>query len=166
VARQFEEPRRDNRYWKYRSHELDAECSVYVDGNIELATDVTETCRRYLAAHDLAFYRHPERDCIYDEAAMVINMRKDRQDVVDRHVAKLAAAGYPRHNGLVTGTYIWRRDTEAVAAFNRAAWEMIATGSKRDQLSINYVLWRKGLPYHEICKPWGPRSSEFVYHFR
>jgi len=39
-------------------------------------------------------------------------------------------------------TYILRRHTGKVEEFNRLWWEEICKGSRRDQLSFDYALWK------------------------
>lgn len=167
VERKYSDPQRENRFYKWTPHKfLDCEYSIYIDGNISVNVNLRKLVDEYLAIHNIAFYKHPHRDCIYDEAETIINMRKDDKPVVEAHIARVRASGYPAHNGLVAGTYIFRRHTEDVARFNTAVWKAIQSGSKRDQLSINWVLWQLGMSYYEINKPWGPASGEFLYGFR
>ena len=40
-------------------------------------------------------------------------------------------------------------------------WEMIRNGSRRDQLSINFVLWKQGLQY--VVFPGQSRHNEWAY---
>ncbi len=37
--------------------------------------------------------------------------------------------------------------------FDRQWWQEICLGSRRDQLSLNYVLWKTGLPIAEFPLP-------------
>jgi hypothetical protein len=42
---------------------------------------------------------------------------------------------------------ILRRHTDAIRHLNEAWWNEIVRGSRRDQLSFNYVAWKLGLRY-------------------
>ena len=42
---------------------------------------------------------------------------------------------------------ILRRHTDAIRRLNEAWWNEIVRGSRRDQLSFNYVAWKLGLSY-------------------
>ena len=51
--------------------------------------------------------------------------------------------GYPSHNGLITGMVILRRHNEEdCIKVMEDWWTEIKYGSKRDQLSFNYVAWK------------------------
>ena len=59
--------------------------------------------------------------------------------------------GYPRHNGLITGMVILRRHNEKdCIKVMEHWWTEIKYGSKRDQLSFNYVAWKNKLKFSYI----------------
>ena len=55
--------------------------------------------------------------------------------------------GYPANAGLSECCVLLRRHTDAIKDFNEAWWEEIRRGSRRDQLSFDYVARRCGLKY-------------------
>ena len=61
-------------------------------------------------------------------------------DLLESRMAKYRAEGYPAHNGLNEAGVILRRHTPAIEAFNNAWWAELSRHSRRDQLSLNYVL--------------------------
>jgi hypothetical protein len=136
------DPVRNARAHKLRPdlHLPDAEISLWLDGNFEVACDLDELVDRYLADADIAFHRHPQRDCVYEEALACIERGKDDAEVVARQVLGYAAQGVPAHAGLPATGVVLRRHTRRIARFNER-WEgEVQRGSRRDQLSVMYAL--------------------------
>jgi hypothetical protein len=106
---------------------------------------------RYLNGLDVATFKYPStygpRDCVYQEAEACIKRRKDRPDVIEAQMARYRAEGYPEHGGLVETSVVVRTFGETVRRFNAAWWREICSGSRRDQLSFNYVAWKLDLNY-------------------
>lgn len=98
-----------------------------------------------LGGHDLAALSHFSRDCLYDEADQVALHGLDDQGVILAQVKRYLHDGYPPHRGLHDSSFLVRRHTSAVEDFNNQWWQAIAAGSRRDQLSFDYVLWKTGL---------------------
>lgn len=97
----------------------------------------------------VALWRHPRRDCIYDEAdASVGNeAQADRYRNVPLadQVAVYRAEGYPAHNGLyATGTIVWRNCDEARRLGDAWYAECLRWGYQ-DQVSFPVVAWRLGI---------------------
>jgi len=64
-------------------------------------------------------------------------------------IKRYRAEGYPEDNGLIMSSVILRRHNEPeIIEFDKKWWEEIANGSKRDQLSFNYIQWKTGLKYN------------------
>lgn len=125
----------------------DARYSLWMDGNFALNCDLDAMVATYLADADLALHRHPERDCAYEEARVCIAQRKDDVAVMERQMAGYAAEGFPAHAGLAACGVILRRHTEATRLLFERWWEEITRGSRRDQLSFDYVAWSLGVRY-------------------
>ena len=134
----------------------DYEYSIFIDGNMYVVGNVDELIEKYLNDSNIAFFDHNKnimdpRDCIYDEYNAIINLGKndpnqnykdDPQTMYDQ-VKRYQDEGYPSHNGLITGMVILRRHNEKdCIRVMEDWWTEIKYGSKRDQLSFNYVAWK------------------------
>lgn len=87
--------------------------------------------------------RHPERDCLYDEAAVCKAWALDDPARIDAQMQRYRAMGYPTHHGLyMTGIIARWHDRAHVRAMCECWWEEYRRGSRRDQLSLNYAIWQ------------------------
>ena len=112
-----------------------------------MTCDLDALVERYLADADLVFHRHPERDCVYEEALACVKREKDDPAVIARQVLRYAAEGFPRAGGLPATGVILRRHTSRIAAFDRHWAKEVEHGSRRDQLSVTHALAKKGVTY-------------------
>lgn len=146
----------------------DAEWSVWIDGNVELITSALSLAEEVeRAGCSIGVFRHPERYCAYDEGATCIKRGKDTAERITAQLSRYESEGFPRQYGLAECNVIIRRhNAPAVAAAMEIWWDEIEKGSRRDQLSFNYALWRAGLVYHELGNGLVDVRSDrrFVYH--
>ena len=93
---------------------------------------------------------HPHRNCVYDEVKKCISLCKDNKETMEKQVVQYKEEGFPKSYGLLeTGILIRKHNDENIIRFNELWWDEINKGSRRDQLSIMYVLWKQKLP-HEL----------------
>lgn len=133
----------------------EARYSLWIDGNVALIHpfDIRRLIDEFLGGADLCIARHHARTCLYQEAAVCRARRLDLADVIDRQMTRYRREGFPAGYGLNEAPVILRRHTDAVREFDRLWWHEICRGSRRDQLSLNYVLWKTGLPIAEFPLP-------------
>ena len=144
----------DNTRWQ-RKHKIMAheylpeyKASVYVDGNVRILGDFREYISKYGTDSTILCLKHPDRDCIYDEAEACINMKKDNAEVISSQMERYRNEGYPEHNGLIVSNVLVREHTNAeVIKLMNSGWNEIETGSRRDQLSFNYVCFKNNFTY-------------------
>ncbi len=120
--------------------------SIWVDANLLIEGDVTPFLDALDDDHPFAAFQHPHRECIYTEAEEVIKRGGlDDARVIQRQVERYRAAGYPANAGLTeTNVLVRRHDDARLIALMNAWWKEIDNGSKRDQLSLNYVAHQAG----------------------
>lgn len=94
----------------------------------------------------IALVAHPERDCVYSEAAALDGpWTRHKVDVAAARaqVERYRAEGLPERHGLFAGGVIARDMRDAgVARLGEAWWAETRRWSVRDQLSLPFVLWR------------------------
>lgn len=157
--------RRTARWHKINSHALFpyADTTVWIDGSqsfkpIRLFDDLIKPN----LLHDIATFKHPVRNCVYQELNACIRYRKDNEILMRRQVEKYKAEQYPMHNGMVETACVVRRNTPEITIFNKAWWSEMDNNSFRDQLSFNYVARKTNTQYSIIP---GHREKSPYFHF-
>ena len=116
--------------------------SVYIDGNIIIINDINLLLNQLKKQYkDINFFVpiHPERNCIYDEAKVVLKLRKDKSKNVKPQIKKIKDDGFPEHYGLSENNILIRNHKNPnLIKFMKKWWKMVKKGSKRDQLSYIY----------------------------
>ena len=135
------DPRRIARRYKILSYIYFPGCrTIWIDGRINLNKKPSEMFSTYKS--DFAVRPHHSRACIYQEGLQVKKLNYDDLRVVELQMMYLKEQGYPEMNGLHETGCLLRRPTKKVETFNSLWWGLLSTGSKRDQLSFDYVSWR------------------------
>jgi hypothetical protein len=130
----------------------EARYSMWIDANVNLVYpfDFEQLVDRFLSDADLCVFRHHARSCIYQEAEACKVRRLDSEPLIDQQVTRYRQEGFPPRRGLNEAVVILRRHSDAVKNFNQQWWQEICLGSRRDQLSFNYIQWKTGLPIAEF----------------
>lgn len=119
--------------------------SLWIDGNIHLKGDYV-----FLRAHELieigsliSIPKHMERDCIYEEGRVCIKQGKDERSIILKQMEKLKSEDFPENMGLFENGLIFRNHMHKdIIKLDKAWWEEFLTYSRRDQLSLRYLLWK------------------------
>lgn len=137
---------RMNRMIKLQPHRFfpDHEYSIYIDGCVDIIGDVRGLLEKYAYPRMLSF-RHPLRDCIYEEGETCIGMMKDDPASIREQLAHYRSQGHPEHFSLIEAGVLIRRHNDAfIARLMDQWWQEVLTRSRRDQLSFPYVARRNG----------------------
>jgi hypothetical protein len=137
------------------------EWSIFVDANIVIRGDLMEVIRRMEG--DVALFRHPRRGCVYEEAEACIRLGKDSPEVIEAQMNRYREQRYPPGMGLVASYLLVRRhNEEPVQQLMTAWWEELRKGSRRDQLSFDYCVWKLGQSYVSIAEDLGISQSSLI----
>lgn len=121
--------------------------SLWVDANIRIRLPIEEFLVEHLSAGPFTAFKHPERSCLYVEAEVCIEKGKDSAEIIRNQVDRYRQEGFPPEQGMAECNVLLRRHNEAaVIAAMDLWWAEIHSGSKRDQLSFTYALWKTGQP--------------------
>ncbi len=122
--------------------------SIYVDGNLQIKASLREYLARYAGERPMLCQRHPERDCIYAEADIVLAYHLDEPAVVNAQLRRYRLEGFPSHAGLICANVLFRRHHDPdVVRVMESWWAEIRSGSRRDQLSFAYAVWKNRFEY-------------------
>jgi hypothetical protein len=87
--------------------------------------------------------RHWGRNCLYDEAAAVIELNFDDPAMVYALTQQYAAEGFPRNYGMYACRLLIKNNRSSrLREFLRIWLVSYMAGSRRDQLSMTYALWK------------------------
>lgn len=163
VSPEYKDATRNARKYKILPHRYlsDYQISIWIDGNMVIKGDLDEAVEKYLRNNNMAVYDHSVlpngegRNCIYQEAESLLEMikkgkPKDDPHIIQKQMEKYRKEGYPKDNGLISTMVIFRKHNDkAVIQVMEDWWQEVKDYSKRDQLSLNYVLWKNNFnPYY------------------
>lgn len=127
------------------------EASLYVNNTVELVSPVSAIFA-YLGEDGppMVCFRHPERSCIYKEAALVAERGYDDAGTIGEQMAHYRSLGHPEDAGLIFGGVLLRRHNDARLQVVMERWfDQVRKYSYRDQLSFNVVARQLGFaPAH------------------
>lgn len=136
--------------------------SLYVDASLLIKTDPTPLFEKYLEHHWLALPAHPFRETVRREAWECVICNKITGNVACAQLNEYINDGFPiDQKGLTANGIIIRRHLEEECVrLMTAWWQEFQYYPFRDQLSLQYALWRTGTHALKIEEsPW--RSPEF-----
>lgn len=130
----------------------EAPVSMWVDSNMKFMgspMDILKSCD--LNKFPIWTFKHPQRNCIYDEELAVVRLKKETKEIAGAQIEKYMKDKYPIKNGLAETNVIVRRHDDLPLKRMSYMWaKEVIDGSHRDQLSFNYCCWKTGLKYGEF----------------
>jgi hypothetical protein len=144
-------PHYSSRMYKILSHIYDqSDWSVYVDADIFLPDGVETRLIEELKKSGklIGVFRHPWRDCVYEEGKEIIRLQKDSEENVKKFLEEIRKEGWPEHNGLAACGILVRKRTRETKLRNNYWWAAICSFSRRDQLSFP-LIWNDVAHYYE-----------------
>jgi hypothetical protein len=166
------------------------EYSIWVDGNLEIIGNLEELIGKYLTGKDFATFDHANykthtgqnklkrfifsilayhpfvRTCVYEEAEALIAMNekgiyKDDERLIRAQMERYTQAGYPRQNSVLQSAVLVRRHlSPLLIKVMKDWWQEVKEGSRRDQLSFNFVAWKNKFDFAYIAGD--PRRNKYV----
>lgn len=152
---------KQQRYIKLHPHILfpDYEFSLWVDANISIKGNINNYISENCSDTGTVLFigKHPHRNCIYKEAITCKAMNKDKEEIINKQMAKYESEGFPHNMGLPQSCIIFRYHNEpSCINLMETWWKEIEQHSHRDQLSFNYALWKSPAPIKYL--------SDKIYH--
>ena len=142
---------KNNRWHKMHPHILfpDYKNSLYIDSNINFKTGkIFEYIRSVPNRSFIAVPRHSRIDCIYAEAESVVKIGLDTEERVRPLIEKYHEENFPEHFGMGENNVIFRRhNNEKCIKLMEDWWEIFNQYSRRDQLSLFYLIWKEKANY-------------------
>ncbi len=138
---------RQARFIKTNPHEIlkDYQYSLWIDGNVIIKDKYVFKRIHELIENNIliSMPKHPLRDCTYDEANILNKIGKEKKHIILKQMEKLKKEGFPENCGLFESGILFRNHmNEDIVKLDNDWWKEIQNYSKRDQLSLRYVLWK------------------------
>lgn len=142
----------------FRSHPdllfKDYEYSIYLDGNIMPITDLTELVN-YIDNCGIGMFRHPDRQCIYDECNACMYFGMISSEAGERHIDYLERNHMPHNYGLLeTGIIARKHNLYICKKVMDDWWNEFIHSPRRDQLSFTYALYKNDISVEEVALPY------------
>ena len=136
-----------NRYYKMHPFDLfqGYDFAIYVDGSIEITSDITILCSIAKESKlGIASHTHSERNCVYTEAEACKLLKRGDPSRIEQQMNRYRAEGFPSHFGLLEAGVLVTdlHNTNAKRIYSDWWSDFIEAKSRRDQLSLPYVLWK------------------------
>jgi len=148
-------PRLIAKYFKLQPYVMPAyrnyDYVVWIDGSGTLLSPDSLTALISYCKSGYAVFRHPNRDCIYDEADFCKDFEKYRSQPIEQQVDAYRRDGYPPHNGLYACGVIVRDTKKDFTSVDSDWLTENLKWSYQDQLSFPYILWKRGMEVDVIA---------------
>jgi len=142
-----------NRYIKMFPNKLfkDYKYSIYVDGNVQIITDLTEYIHYLKEDIGIGIHTHHLRSCVYDELKAVVKGHRITKAEAKKHKEYLEKTGMPKNYGLLQCNVIVRQhnNPKCIKVMNEW-WKEFQNYSKRDQISLPHVLFMNDILISEV----------------
>lgn len=118
--------------------------SIWVDGNTSLDFDFDKYINTFVDDDNCVFVKkHPVRTCAYQERMTCERMKKDDPQVMKKQMDRYKKEGFPEKYGLPETNFMVRFHNDERCKKLMDTWaNEVANGSKRDQLSFSYSVWK------------------------
>ncbi|EKE20425.1 MAG: hypothetical protein ACD_7C00582G0008 [uncultured bacterium] len=148
---------RNARWHKTHPHILfpEYEKSIWVDANIDILNnkifnDVDIVIEK---KQKMSIVKHPLLECIYDELEACISLQKDNASIMKKQIDLIKKDRFPEKNGLFDTSIIYREhNNDIVTKIMEDWWWWVENYSRRDQLSLNYVLWKNNYRIYSLSE--------------
>ncbi|WP_437920236.1 glycosyltransferase domain-containing protein [Sphingobacterium sp. LRF_L2] len=143
-----------NRYLKFHPSILGQEYrySIYIDGNIQVTSDLRNLVAVLNNKTGLALHRHSSRNCIYKEVLACKYLKRGKIETLEQQVESYQKDGFPENFGLLEATVILSdlKNNYGNNILDRWWIEFFNSKSNRDQIAFPYVLWKMGYTVDDI----------------
>ncbi len=146
-------PISSNRHHKFFPHRLfpNADYSIYIDGNIGIIGDISALIDEFIASNAaIGVFRHRDRKNVLEEVIACIDKgRFDDADMLSYtgQIKFMLSDGMPDDQPLTDNAIIFRSHKhEKLTQAMDDWWAQFNTYTKRDQISLPYVLWKNNVP--------------------
>lgn len=143
---------RKNRYCKINAHKIfpQYKYSVYFDGQIQMNSSIVKFIKELPQTRIMAGSKN-NWNGLYMEAMRVLINKRDTEDVVKRQIEHYWLEGMPENFGSILCNILIREHNNPVCRkLMEDWWEQVEHFSRRDMISLPYVLWKNGYSIDDV----------------
>lgn len=134
---------------------------IFIDGAFEITSaDFVSHCLEHLKS-DLLLYKHPVRDCIYDEARASVDLVKYKNETIKEQIAFYGKFHPPKWGLWACGVMV-RKMTGNVRNIMASWWWENIKWSYQDQISLAVILRAHGIKPSVF--PGNQMKNEYLRH--
>lgn len=142
------------RYYKINSHKVlpPHDISLWIDCRFDIdIKGIIEEINKY-TKDDIYQFKHPRSSKygLFSEAVSISKSKLESEEVIRRQMTKYSDENMPMEHSLYCTGIIIRQNNDKIVKFNEIWWNELRDGSKRDQLSEMYAIWKVGLNVTEL----------------
>lgn len=130
--------------------------SLYIDGHISIIDNIRDMINNHISTTNftgIVLLEHPYRTCAYNEAKECIKLKKDYKEIIEKQITKYEHELFPKNIGLIRGGVIFREHNNPNVIKIMETWlSEVLNGSRRDQISFNYAVWKNNARYNQLSK--------------
>jgi hypothetical protein len=141
----------DSRWYKLNPPK-DYDYTIWIDGSIRVFSRFFAEYMVDQAKDRWAMFKHPWRNCLYDEAEESHDMRKYHGEPIMAQAEAYKKAGMPSNWGFWASGIICRRNDWG-DDLNALWWQEHEKWSFQDQISLSYVSWNYKLRFYTCDMP-------------
>jgi hypothetical protein len=113
---------------------------IWHDANLQIVHEEIPNAIKIIENKGIAFFKHSERNCIYDEAIKCIQLEKDYPFKMLKQLFGYYLKGMKPGDGLYDTSLVVKNSKFVSKEFLQFWWMEIKLKSRRDQLSLPYTL--------------------------
>lgn len=143
---------RNNRWHKIHPHIIFPEYkeSIYIDANINILSNYLFKIVKE-KNKNIIIPEHFKNICIFSEYTDVLLSRLDDSEIVYNEMKYIISQGMIKNYGLTENNIIYRKHHDKkIINIMEHWWKMVENFSKRDQLSLSYILWKNNIIPNDI----------------
>lgn len=124
----------------------ESDVSLWHDAAYQLKSNPIDVAIRHLTDDlDMVAFKHPHRSLIEDEAVAIDKWKYVPLEQMRDQVKTYRTAGFVKQTAITSTGFCLRRTTPDVAVFNQLWWQEVARWGWRDQMSVDYAIWKTGI---------------------
>ena len=143
-----------NRYIKMHPSELfkKYDYSIYIDGNIKIISKISHFIKYINNENGLAIHRHCVNNCIYKEINTCIAFGKGNRKMLKKQYRRYRKENFPKEFGMVEcNVLVSDLNNDNQKKIFDGWWnEYLISESKRDQISLPYIIWKNNYRIEQI----------------